>query len=123
MKPVVVVAAVLPLLLPMMVAAAAATSPPTDSQVVAEVKREILRKLKDPESARFRDVRVVDHAACGEINAKNSYGGYVGFRRFYGWQKYSDSNRYYTAEIEGYGDELQVKVFSRMWDSVCARSR
>lgn len=34
--------------------------------------------LKDPESAEFRNQR----GFCGEVNSKNSFGGYVGFRRF-----------------------------------------
>ena len=42
--------------------------------------------LKDPTSAQFRNVRVLPHVSgkivCGEINGKNSYGGYVGFRPF-----------------------------------------
>lgn len=43
-------------------------------------------QLKDPGSAQFRSVRIVNHPngklICGEINGKNSYGGYVGFRLF-----------------------------------------
>ncbi|WP_145980698.1 hypothetical protein [Magnetospirillum sp. ME-1] len=41
-------------------------------------------KLKDPESARFKHYFVGEtgvenvFSACGEVNAKNSYGGYVG---------------------------------------------
>lgn len=43
--------------------------------------------LKDPSSAQFRDDRVVrlpDGSAryCGEVNARNAFGGYVGFRPF-----------------------------------------
>jgi len=36
--------------------------------------------LRDPESARFRDVRrnTEKGAVCGFVNAKNGYGGYVG---------------------------------------------
>jgi len=34
--------------------------------------------LKDPGSAEFRN----QHGLCGEVNSKNSFGGYVGFRRF-----------------------------------------
>lgn len=34
--------------------------------------------LKDPGSAEFRNQR----GLCGEVNSKNSFGGYVGFRRF-----------------------------------------
>ncbi len=44
--------------------------------------------LKDPSSAQFRDLYTIsrgmgDDIICGEINAKNSYGAYVGFRKFY----------------------------------------
>jgi hypothetical protein len=34
--------------------------------------------LKDPSSAEFRN----QHGLCGEVNARNSFGGYGGFRRF-----------------------------------------
>lgn len=48
--------------------------------------------LKDPESARFRKLRLVDYKggllACGEVNAKNSYGGYVGFSQFMAGSNY-----------------------------------
>lgn len=48
-------------------------------------------QLKDPDSARFRNVRTVpllgagDHLGdvyCGEVNARNSMGGYTGFASF-----------------------------------------
>ena len=38
--------------------------------------------LKDPESAKFRELKPSSSFLCGEINSKNSYGAYVGFRRF-----------------------------------------
>jgi len=46
----------------------------------------IKARMKDPESARFRNV-FVSHSlggplVCGEVNAKNSFGGYTGFQRF-----------------------------------------
>jgi hypothetical protein len=47
---------------------------------------EAKEKLKDPDSAEFRDVRFYSGAgvpvACGEVNAKNGFGGYNGFERF-----------------------------------------
>lgn len=49
------------------------------------VEAEVKRKLKDGESARFlwpkwtRD----DTIYCGWVNAKNSYGGYTGYKLFY----------------------------------------
>jgi len=46
--------------------------------------------LRDSQSARFRDVvlrKSIDGAVweiCGFLNAKNAYGGYVGYTRFIG---------------------------------------
>ncbi|HEY8604728.1 hypothetical protein [Tsuneonella suprasediminis] len=40
-------------------------------------------ELKDPSSAQFRHLTRVGNLVCGEINGKNSYGGYVGFEPFY----------------------------------------
>jgi hypothetical protein len=50
-----------------------------------------MERLKDPDSAKFRNVYVLEiaskdgkplcYAVCGQVNAKNSYGGYNGF----GW--------------------------------------
>lgn len=53
---------------------------------VADVLTFVTDGMKDPESVRFRKVRVVQYEAgavvCGEINAKNGYGGYTGFSPF-----------------------------------------
>lgn len=40
--------------------------------------------LKDPGSAQYRNERVMRDGVtvCGELNAKNSMGGYVGFKRY-----------------------------------------
>jgi hypothetical protein len=41
----------------------------------------VIDRLKDPESARFKEVQNFPNGnACGLINAKNSFGGYVGFK-------------------------------------------
>ena len=49
-------------------------------------KQQLLRVLKDPESAQFRNLRLSSgeggEALCGEVNAKNAFGGYVGFTPF-----------------------------------------
>ncbi len=49
------------------------------------------RRLKDPDSAKFLNVRVFSFSAldrtftmtCGDLNAKNSFGGYVGSKPFW----------------------------------------
>lgn len=59
---------------------------PGDAIFIAKAKATASAQMKDPESAKFRSL-IVHHASqisyvCGEINAKNSFGGYVGYRRF-----------------------------------------
>jgi len=55
---------------------------------IAAIRASLQETLKDADSAKFRNV-IEDKAppsvrnVCGEINAKNSYGAYGGFRRFY----------------------------------------
>lgn len=57
-------------------------------KIEQELKQTVTRKLIDPMSAQFRDLRVLkrpktgDPVLCGEVNAKNRMGGYVGFRPF-----------------------------------------
>ncbi len=65
----------------------AASSSPLTPQEQAEVRRAVGLKLKDAESARYQlptpigtDKVIV---FCGQVNAKNSYGGYSGFTQFF----------------------------------------
>lgn len=50
--------------------------------------------LKDPNSAQFKSIYVssTDDSGfvCGKINAKNGYGGYVGFKNYYVYISESD---------------------------------
>lgn len=66
-----------------------------DQKKFVEVaKNSIAKKMLDPSSVQFRNLTYVEsalhkegepvrHGLCGEVNAKNSYGGYVGFKLFY----------------------------------------
>jgi hypothetical protein len=73
--------------------AAVRTAVPTRVQrpasQVARYQVAVADKTREPEATRFREVFVVKHplgetdALCGEINAKNAYGGYVGYQLFY----------------------------------------
>ncbi|MDZ5458019.1 hypothetical protein, partial [Azohydromonas lata] len=50
---------------------------------ISGVEEAIKDILKDPESARFYEVRRFPNGnACGFVNAKNSFGGYVGKQPF-----------------------------------------
>ncbi|WP_312821200.1 hypothetical protein [Brevundimonas sp.] len=52
--------------------------PGTDSNTVAKAKAAVAAKLKDPTSALFSDIKVVEGGVCGQVNGKNSYGAYEG---------------------------------------------
>jgi hypothetical protein len=51
---------------------------------IEEAQRVVADRMKDPRSVQFRNVATgsLGHV-CGELNAKNSYGAYVGFKRFF----------------------------------------
>ena len=70
-------------------------------------------KLKDPSSAQFRNVYFHKGAdgipmTCGEVNSRNSFGGYGGYQRFVSAGK---SDLTFLEE--------QVADFSTIWNSVC----
>jgi hypothetical protein len=53
------------------------------SEQQAQFASTIRAVLKDPDSARFGDMVIVDngYGACVEVNSKNSMGGYSGFQQ------------------------------------------
>lgn len=55
-----------------------------DETMIAGAEASVSSALKDPQSAQFTDVHIFDGPMiCGMVNAKNSFGGYVGPRRFF----------------------------------------
>ncbi|MEW2924909.1 hypothetical protein [Pseudomonas juntendi] len=57
-------------------------------QQIAYAKDKASYDLLDPQSAQFRQLYAVSSGnghdyVCGQINAKNSYGAYTGFKAFY----------------------------------------
>jgi hypothetical protein len=46
----------------------------------------VRKQAKDPSSVQFRNEMVVGNMVCGEVNGKNSFGGYTGFQ-FFVYQK------------------------------------
>jgi len=58
----------------------------SEQELGAAVGDTLSRNLKDPSSVQVRNLRLVNTPngplGCGQMNAKNSYGAYVGFRRF-----------------------------------------
>ena len=51
---------------------------------VTALRAKVLASLKDPASAQWQNeiVSPDKNTICGEVNAKNSMGGYVGFKRY-----------------------------------------
>ena len=64
-----------------------ATTSFANQNAINTIKSTIKSTLKDPDSAIFKDVKIVtnskgEKSICGSYNAKNSYGGYVGYKGF-----------------------------------------
>lgn len=58
-----------------------------NAALIAKARLETTGLLRDPGSAQFRNIRVVqdllgNNVVCGEINSKNGFGGYGGFVPF-----------------------------------------
>ncbi|WP_423708625.1 hypothetical protein [Undibacterium sp. WLX3042] len=55
-----------------------------ESKKIESLKQQVTHNLKDPESAKFREVKLnkAKTALCGEVNAKNGFGAYGGYQPF-----------------------------------------
>ena len=71
-------------------------------------------KLKDPESVQFRNAFVSNAigapVVCGEVNAKNSFGGYMGFQRFVS-----------GGSIQVVETDMAAGEMDKTWAQVCKR--
>lgn len=68
---------------------AAPSAAETRGKAAKEAKALIADTFKDPTTVQFRNLKITadGQVVCGEVNAKNSYGGYNGFKAFYAvWQ-------------------------------------
>jgi hypothetical protein len=82
---------------------------------VAEAQRAIIYKLKDPGSAEFYNLTAFKYTSsvCGEVNAKNAMGGYVGRKRFVYVTSTKDVN---IEEPESDKERLFEKLY---WNTHC----
>ena len=55
-----------------------------DEALILQMQTNTTQYLKDPSSAQFQNVKLNTPrtALCGQLNSKNGFGGYVGFRDF-----------------------------------------
>jgi len=66
-----------------LIAAALAIPCLVQARSLEEAQAVVRDSLRDPESARFRNVAANPNGSvCGEVNARNGYGGYNGFTAF-----------------------------------------
>jgi len=86
-----------------------ASAAPGDAALIAKSKTMMADRFSDPDSAKFRKVFVIKGTVCGEVNAKNLMGGYVGYRRF----------------VVNEGDALVdsgSSTFDELWDVACSKN-
>jgi len=78
-----------------------------DRAIAMEVDAKIALKnfLKDPDSAQIRN----QHGFCGEVNSKNSFGGYTGFKRFIAS----------SAIVAIDGENMESSEFQTVWEKFC----
>lgn len=74
------------------------------------VRSWVVAGLKDPDSAKFRN----QYGVCGEVNAKNAMGGYVGYRRFIAARK--------DLVFVNDGITTSPSDFEKVWTSFCDSS-
>lgn len=54
-----------------------------DAAVLTKALTTIADGFGDPDAVQFRHIRTGNGAICGELNAKNAFGAYVGFQPFF----------------------------------------
>lgn len=70
------------------------------------IAREFVQnRLKDPDSAQFRNQK----GFCGEVNSKNGFGAYTGFKKFI-----AASSDLIVMEAD-----MKPNEFKMAWDNVC----
>lgn len=79
------------------------------AELDAQVQELVKKNLKDPQSAQFRN----QHELCGEVNSKNSFGGYNGFTRFI----ITEDRVFFESEYKG--DQYSLKLYQQLWKEHC----
>lgn len=94
---------------------------------ISSAKKSLEEILHDPESVRYKNIRETRFGVvCGEYNAKNTYGGYVGFAPFIYFsndttlllddQPAGESFSYWIIEVTMNTSELNFKRVTRPKD-------
>lgn len=90
--------------------ARAKVSEPNEYALKRIGEKNILARLKDPDSARFRGQFIgVSGIPCGEVNSKNGFGGYTGHKRYM-------ASGGGIALMEG---DMDADEFDKAWSKLC----
>lgn len=94
--------------------------PGTDAHTEKAARSILSDTLFDADSAKFRNLREVEDSKdglviCGEVNAKNRMGAYIGFRRFVGVPK----DRFSAVDPQaGQDDSEDAKAYQAGFEAV-----
>ncbi len=92
------------------IAASAAWFGPLFASTEGAARELVAPTLYDPSSAQFRNLRVSGDFLCGEVNGKNRFGAYVGFRPFAGVPKHGPSSVIIVEEGKSFAEFAQFCV-------------
>lgn len=89
----------------------AESSTPTKAEIGA-IQNAVRAKLKDGDSAKFAEIRLGKasngaRVACGVVNAKNSFGAYIGYQAF---MVQMDSSELWVRELDNAMNYPQAKA-------------
>jgi len=74
----------------------------------SEVKVVIEGSLYDPSSAQYRNWKESSLGYCVEINAKNKFGAYTGFKKIFAMKLTNDPKKFSIAD-----DDIEVRVLCK----------
>ena len=88
---------------------------PNEATYIVMAQNEIKARLKDPDSAEFRNVKMhmttalgpETPATCGEVNANNSFGGKTGYQRFV------------SGGATVLESDMESSEFENVWSTLC----
>jgi hypothetical protein len=96
---------------PQPVGSSGSSSPTQNMSYMLVEQDKIKSRLKDSDSAEFRNVFVSSkYAVCGEVNAKNSFGGYTGFVRFIS-----------GGDMQVVESDMAAGEMDKAWPQICMR--
>ena len=91
-------------------------SPTSQILWIAKSMEGVKARLKDPDSADFRNAHFYSGSGkavvCGEVNAKNGFGGFTGFERFVASG---------TDVVVLASDMASANEMAKAWDELCIR--